>query len=767
MTERGDRSLGSRCIALVFLILVTTTIITPSLSSALLPNRIQDHLTAKPTPNEKPDGMRIQTPQTPTVLWSYGVIGQIYYSAAVGDLFGNGKLEVIVGSTNNNAYCLNGTTGSRLWSYATGNVVFCPVVADLFGDGKKEVVVGSYDSYTYCLNGMTGSKLWSVSARAVDSSPAFADLLGNGGKEVITGSFDGSVYCLNGTTGSILWSYATGGPIYSSPAVADLFGKGKLDVVVGSNDNSVYCLNGTTGGKLWSYATGGPVYSSPAIVDLFRNGKLEIVVGSNDYSVYCLNGTTGSKLWSYQTGDHVVSSPVFADIFGNGKNEVIIGSWDGFVYCISMAPGSSYVGESSFIDIQSEFSSGDSPPTQGLWYAWVNKGSSQVVMLATSFIQGAGPSMNGHQLPSPVSVIIGEHFNTSRGEVFVANTPTFMEIYNDSNHNRVPDSDFVHHASEITYYIIWNASQSFYATPVEKQVDQESVIHYRWSVRYSGVAGILQPPFFDVQDQYPVITCWINYVECSYDYYLRGDSSYLKVGFAISPLTDLQKLGNVNGSYQMVPANLSLEGMSLAVLFSTSIACANPSYEVTVQGQPYNSTTTQTPNLPADNATINIGNGAVYNFVYNQNYSLLKDHQNQTYISKGSACGDVSVLSPYVLASGGACLFLRWAQTVKVVEDLISRISNSLQVSTILSENSSFFYRVSFPVWSNGTLSYDPTYIENPQVSPGNLGLDNATIIVVCSVAAIGVIMLLVDLFERRKKVNLVRGQHAHSFAAL
>jgi hypothetical protein len=206
----------------------------------------------------------------------------------------------------------------------------------------------------------------------------------------------------------------------------------------------------------------------------------------------------------------------------------------------------------------------------------------------------------------------------------------------------------------------------------------------------------------------------------------------------------------------MVPANLSLEGMSLAVLFSTSIACANPSYEVMVQGQPYNSTSTQTPNLPADNATINIGNGAVYNFVYNENYSLLKDHENQTYISKGSACGDVSVLSPYVLANGGPCLFLRWAQTAKVVEDLISRISNSLQVSTILRENSSFFYRVSFPVWSNGTLSYDPTYIENPNVSPGNLGLGNALIIVVSSVAAIGVIMLLVDLFERRKKVNPV-----------
>jgi hypothetical protein len=432
------------------------------------------------------------------------------------------------------------------------------------------------------------------------------------------------------------------------------------------------------------------------------------------------------------------------------------------------------VAESSFIDVQTEYSSGNSSPEQGLWYAWVNTGSSQVVLLATSFFEGGGPSMNGHPLPSPVSVIIGEHFNTSQGEVFVANTPTFMEIYNDSNHNGVPDSDFVHHTSEITYYIIWNASQSFHATSVEKQVDQENVTHYRWSVKYGGVAGLLQPPFFDEENEYSIISCWIDYVECSYDYYLQGNNSYLKVGFGVSPLTDLLKLENVGGTYQMVPANLSLEGMSLGVLFSTSIACANPSYEVMVQGQPYNSTTTQIPNIPADNATINIGNGAVYNFIYNQNYTITKDGTSQTYVSKGSACGDVSVLSPYVLANGGPCLFLRWNETAKVVEDLIPRISNSLQVGTILRENSSFFYRVSFPVWSNGTLSYDPTYIEELYPSPGNPinpsgsgGLGTVTVVVVSGVAAVGVAMLLVALFERRKTVNPIRVERAHSVGAL
>jgi outer membrane protein assembly factor BamB len=819
-------------------------------------NMPQNQPTEKPAVNLGGWSGRVQAPQTPAVLWAFPAGSEVDTSAVISDLYGNGKLEVVVGSNHGDVFCLNGTTGNELWTYQTSESepIFYPTVADLFGNGKKEVVVGADDGYTYCLNGTTGYKIWSYFAAAVDSRPAIADIFKNGQKEVITGSYSGNVYCLNGTTGNEIWSYATGGPIYSSPAVADLYGDGNLEAVVGSNDHNVYCLNLTTGTKLWSYnpddsvssSPGEEVYSSPAIADVLGNGRLQVIIGSDDHNLYCLNGTTGSKLWNYtmsnpvyspvvadlfgdgnlevvvgsnnsvyclsgatgnglwscQTGgqvsnfpavadvfgdgkqdvvvgsydnnvyciggtngsklssfqanDHVDFSPVVADLFENGKNEIVFGSWDCYVYCISMAP-SSYVksSDSSFIDIQSEYSSGNSTPGQGLWYAWVNTGNTQVVMLATSFFQGGGPSFNGHSLPSPISVIIGEHFNTSRGEVFVANTPTFMEIYNDSNHNGIPDSDFSHHSSEIIYYIIWNASQSFQTTPVEKQIDQENVVHYKWSVRYNGVAGILVPPFVDEEDKFPLTTCWIDYVACSYDYYVKETNSYLKVGFEVSPLTDLMTLKNVSGTYQAVPANLSLKGMSLAVLFATSIACAH-SYQVMVKGQDYNSTTTGIPDIPTDNATINMDNWSVYNFIYNGTYTVNNDGTPETYMSKGSACGDVSVLSPYVLANGGPCLFLRWNESANVVDDLIARISNSLQVDTILRENSSFFYRVSFPVWGNGTLSYDPTYIGelNPANlgNPGGAGGEIIQIGIVLGVAFTGVAAILVVLLRRTRR---------------
>jgi outer membrane protein assembly factor BamB len=237
---------------------------------------------------------------------------------------------------------LNGSTGQKIWNYTTGSRVYSsPCVADLFGNGKLEVIVGSFDDNVYCLDGSTGQKIWNYTTNDLLEfiSPCVADLFGNGRLEVIVGSSDDRVYCLNGTTGHKIWNYPTGGAVYSSPCVADLFGNGKLEVIVGSGDHNVYCLNGTTGDKIWNYRTGDAVFSSPCVSDLFGNGKLEVIVGSSDDRVYCLNGTSGQQIWSYTTGGWIDSSPSVDDLFGNGRLEVVIGSSDSNVYCLNMTIG--------------------------------------------------------------------------------------------------------------------------------------------------------------------------------------------------------------------------------------------------------------------------------------------------------------------------------------------------------------------------------------------------------------------------------------------
>jgi len=183
------------------------------------------------------------------------------------------------------------TTNHILWNSTTDNVVeSSPAVAD------GRVYVGSDDSNVYCLDASTGAKLWNYTTGSpvYSSSPAIA-----GGK-VYVGSLDHNVYCLDASTGTKLWNYTTGDQVYSSPAVAD----GK--VYVGSWDGNFYCLNASSGAKLWSYATGS-VESSSAVAE----GK--VYVGSGDGNVYCLDASTGTKQWNYYTYDVVDSSPAVAD----------------------------------------------------------------------------------------------------------------------------------------------------------------------------------------------------------------------------------------------------------------------------------------------------------------------------------------------------------------------------------------------------------------------------------------------------------------------
>jgi outer membrane protein assembly factor BamB len=89
------------------------------------------------------------------------------------------------------------------------------------------VSVGSFDNNVYCLNATTGAKIWSYATGGwVSSSPAISS---NG--YVYINSDDNNTYCLNAQTGALVWSYSTFG--LGSPAIADSC------VYVGSNDAAI------------------------------------------------------------------------------------------------------------------------------------------------------------------------------------------------------------------------------------------------------------------------------------------------------------------------------------------------------------------------------------------------------------------------------------------------------------------------------------------------------------------------------------------------
>jgi len=127
---------------------------------------------------------------------------------------------------------------AKKWSYTTdGMVASSPALGDIDGDGEIEVVVGSDDNNVYAIDGITGNKEWVyLTGSNVHSSPALGDIDYDNIIEVVVGSNDGKVYALNGTNGQVDWTYTTGFLVFSSPALGDIDYDNIIEVVVGSVD---------------------------------------------------------------------------------------------------------------------------------------------------------------------------------------------------------------------------------------------------------------------------------------------------------------------------------------------------------------------------------------------------------------------------------------------------------------------------------------------------------------------------------------------------
>jgi hypothetical protein len=411
--------------------------------------------------------------------------------------------------------------------------------------------------------------------------------------------------------------------------------------------------------------------------------------------------------------------------------------------------------DSSFIDIQQEFSSGMSSSELGLWYTWINVNDTQVVFLALDF---EGLQFMGSPMRSPISMVVGQHFSTSEGEVFIGNSPRYMEIFSDANGNGVPDANFTAGFSEIQYYVLMNSSKSFQPTPVQKQVDGNGIPHYRWGVRYNEIDAILVYPFIETYPpQHPAILVFVQYVLCSYDYHISGNHTYLKINFEVGPFLNARTL---DSNFLQVPINLDLSNMSLSLLFSTLIVSAQPNYQLTLGGGAYDSSTTRTLVTPTNDASLDLDQSTVYNFLFGENYTMTTDSVSQTYTSKAAACSEASVSSPWLGGSSGALLFSRWGSEARAIEDLIPRISSKLDLSAILDQTSSFYYRVSYPKWGNGTLVHDPTYVSNfyplSSLNPEGLGIAAVTITV-----GAGIAMLAIALLQRKRVSKLVQNENS------
>jgi putative cell wall-binding protein len=187
-------------------------------------------------------------------IWTHYVNDIVRGSIAVGDITGDGRVEVVHGggdfyhrSDSRRIYALDGATGAEKWSRELDGVTNAsPTLADLNGDGRLDVAIGTWNSVAqwwltggtvYAFDGVTGNQLPGFpkvrgAGEVVLGGITTADINADGGQDLFVPTYSG-ITVFSGKTGQSLLQLAQGDNVgfENSPAIADVDGDGQLDVL--------------------------------------------------------------------------------------------------------------------------------------------------------------------------------------------------------------------------------------------------------------------------------------------------------------------------------------------------------------------------------------------------------------------------------------------------------------------------------------------------------------------------------------------------------
>jgi len=271
---------------------------------------------------------------------------------AVGNVTDNPGLEVVVAGDNGRVMVFS-STGAQLAVLNTGDrIVAAPVLADLDGDGRKEIVVGSTDMKLYAWKG-TGQLMPGFPVNVGTEIRAPVAVTDTVRPRIVLLTSDSRLFLLN-PDGSIVPGFPVTlgvAPFYATaqPVVADFDRDSVMEIAVVAGGGHDYRLNiieqdGTVTFQSQELVQ-HPFPGTVAVADVNRDGYLDVLAAARhklfgfnrngtlvtNYpfkheSTYTKTELAGNWIITYDAPFEYRSSPVVADVNNDHQPDLLIGA---------------------------------------------------------------------------------------------------------------------------------------------------------------------------------------------------------------------------------------------------------------------------------------------------------------------------------------------------------------------------------------------------------------------------------------------------------